>query len=337
MTPTRISFCIPTHNFGRFIGDAIESVCAQYRPGTEIVILDGASTDGTRDEMGRYQATLPYLSYHYQPFKGGIDADIMRCIALAKGDYCWLLSADDALAEGALARIWEEIKRGCDVYLCNRVLCDKDLSPQGTQSWLSGEAGDERIILDDDKALGRYFDRASSIGALFSYMSTIIVKRESWNRAAPDGALTGTNYAHVHRLFSMRSFGATMGYIAAPLVSCRGSNDSFLSLGLAGRHLIDLCGFQLIAESLFPRDARLRRRFKKVVRREHHWVTWVWLRSVVEDDAEWAKIRGVLPHYGYGGLTILAMELLARLPHGVTLAHMLRNAAVRIRQRLSSK
>jgi abequosyltransferase len=330
MTATRLSICIPTHNFGQFIGEAIESVRKQHLPGTEIVILDGASTDNTRDVVARHQVECPYIRYHLQPFKGGIDADMERCVALARGEFCWLLSADDALVDGALRRIYGDIEAARDVYLCNRLLCDKDLKPQHPQSWLAGTVGDFEVDLADDRALSQYFDRANSIGALFSYMSTIIFRRESWNRVAPDPALAGTNYVHIHRLFGMRSFHGTMKYLAAPLVLCRGDNDSFLSLGLLGRHLIDLRGFHLIAQLLFPGDVRLRGCFKEVVNREHHWVTWVWLRSVTDDDIKWQEIRRALPDYGYGRLTIFAIECLARIPNGVTFAHVLRNLGSRV-------
>lgn len=336
MSDVKLSICIPTYNFAQFIGDAIESVRKQYLPGTEIVILDGGSTDNTRDIVARHQAECPYIRYQLQPFKGGIDADMARSIALAQGEYCWLLSADDALADGALRRIYGEIEAARDVYLCNRLLCDKDLKPLRPQSWLAPEVGDFDVDLANDDALSQYFGRASSIGALFSYMSTIILKRESWSRIAPDPDSMGTNYAHVHRLFAMRAIQGKMKYLAAPLVLCRGDNDSFLSLGLLGRHLIDLRGFHLIAQLLFPRDVRLRGRFKEVVNREHHWVTWVWLRSVTHDDMQWQEIRRALPDYGYGRLTIFAMECLARMPNGVTYAHFLRNHTSRICSRAGS-
>lgn len=324
MAEIRLSICIPTYNYGRFIGSAIDSIRSQYLPGTEIVVLDGGSTDDTREIVERYREECPYVNYHYQPVKGGIDQDMARTVALARGRYCWLLSADDALADGALRRIFDEIESAHDVYLCNRTLCDIELRPLRPQSWLSGTGEDAEIDLDDDQKLAQYFGRAQSIGALFSFMSTIIFRRDSWNRVDARAALMGTNYAHVHRLFAMRSFGGKMKYLAAPLVLCRGDNDSFLSLGLAGRHYIDLRGFHMIAAALFPQSALLRKRFKGVINREHHWVVWVWLRSVIKDQAEWERIRQMLPEYGYGRPVIFAMECLARIPYGVSFAHLLR-------------
>ena len=49
MARPQLSICIPTYNFGEFIGQALESLQRQYRPGVEVVILDGGSTDSTAD------------------------------------------------------------------------------------------------------------------------------------------------------------------------------------------------------------------------------------------------------------------------------------------------
>ena len=312
MTPLRLSICIPTHNFGDFIGDAIKSVQTQYVPGTDIVILDGGSTDRTREVVESYQARCSYIHYHFQSFKGGIDADLARSVELAHGEYCWLLSADDALVDGALKRIHRELDAACDVYLCNRILCDLSLKPERSQSWLRGGPTDFEINLGDDAALFRYFGRAVSVGALFSYMSTIIFKRSSWALSEPAPGLTGTNYSHVQRLFSMRGFNARMKYLAAPLVLCRTGNDSFMSRGVTARYLIDMHGFDTAAHTIFPHNARLRSRFKGVVNREHRWTNWVWLRSMIKDDAEWAKVVRELMRYGYGKSAIVAIEWLAK-------------------------
>ena len=43
-----VSVCIPTYNYARFLGQAIESVLAQTWGDFELVISDNASTDETR-------------------------------------------------------------------------------------------------------------------------------------------------------------------------------------------------------------------------------------------------------------------------------------------------
>lgn len=45
----RLSICMPTYNFGKFIGETLESIMKQIPDGVEIVVLDGGSTDNTCD------------------------------------------------------------------------------------------------------------------------------------------------------------------------------------------------------------------------------------------------------------------------------------------------
>jgi len=319
-----LSICIPTYNFGEFIGDALASVRQQLVPGIEVIVLDGASTDDTATVVGRHQRDCPEIRYHRQAAKGGIDSDMDQSVRLARGTYCWLLSADDALAANAVERIYAELRRGCDVYLCERILCDRSLTPQRRQRWLHGAPPPSEVRLNDDRALCAYLAAAVSIGALFSYMSAIVVQRESWLRSEPPPIVLGTNYAHVYRLFAMRKFGGTLGYIPESLVLCRTGNDSFLSEGIVRRHYLDLHGFRLIGDELFPDSPRLRRLFREAVNREHHWVTWVWIATIASDE-EWAQIRKLLRGYGYSAPTLWAIKLMSRLPNGVINAHRLRN------------
>lgn len=44
MDHPRLSICIPTYNFGEFIGETLDSIVCQATDETEIVIVDGAST-----------------------------------------------------------------------------------------------------------------------------------------------------------------------------------------------------------------------------------------------------------------------------------------------------
>lgn len=56
VTAPALSVCIPTYNFGAFIGDAIESVLRGPLQQLEIVVLDGGSTDGTAAVVADFQA-----------------------------------------------------------------------------------------------------------------------------------------------------------------------------------------------------------------------------------------------------------------------------------------
>ena len=73
MNPIRLSICMPTYNFGRFIGEALDSIMKQATDEVEIIVLDGASTDNTLDVVRSFQARFPRIYYHCLSRRGGID------------------------------------------------------------------------------------------------------------------------------------------------------------------------------------------------------------------------------------------------------------------------
>ena len=96
MGDLRLSICVPTYNFGEFIGETLESIIGQQTSDeVEIVVGDGGSTDNTAEVVKRYQAYFPRLTYHNFGKKSGIDLDLSKTVELARGDYCWLMSSDD--------------------------------------------------------------------------------------------------------------------------------------------------------------------------------------------------------------------------------------------------
>ena len=298
MSKISLSICIPTYNFGFIIGETLKSVIDQSSDDIEVVVVDGGSTDNTKDIVLGFQQLFPRISYHRLDAKGGIDKDLARSVELARGSYCWLMSSDDVFKSGAIQRVINEIKLGCDIYLCNRTECDRSLKPVRNSPWLLKEVEDNIFNLSTKEELINYFDKSQSIGALFSYMSSIIVCRDKWNGATYDERFTGSNFAHVFRLFSILQNGGTLKYIRDPLILCRGNNDSFLERGLFNRYLIDIDGYLLLAAQLFSDDA-VRRSFLAVMQREHKWYEFATLKILAPDRGAWNALEPRLFAYGY--------------------------------------
>lgn len=298
MNAIRLSICIPTYNFGEFIGETLRALVEQRMDGVEVVVLDGGSTDDTPAIVERFAAELPGLVYRRLDRPGGIDGDLARAVAAARGEYCWLLSSDDVPAPGAVARIVRELGSGDDVYLCNRTECDRALRPLRSGTWLAPELGDTTFRLSEPGELERYLASARSIGALFSYISSIVVRRERWEASAVDARATGTHYAHVARIFGLLRAG-TLRYVRAPLVLCRGENDSFARSGVVRRFMIDVDGYLLLADLLFP-DGPTRRAFLHVMTLEHPWYVFAEIRSRLEGAGAWRALATKLHAVGYG-------------------------------------
>lgn len=301
MRTPKLSFCIPTYNYGRYIRTAIESVRSQAPAGVEVVVLDGGSTDDTRKVVQEIAAAWPAIRYVHQETRGGIDADLARSVELATGEYCWLLSADDALQDGAVTRILAECEDGNDILLCNRVWCDAQLRPLDPQSWLADGSMDHTIDLSNAGEVLTYLRAARSLGALFSFMSCIGFRREAWARTQ---APTVPCYTHVGRLFEMGRGGARFRYLAEPLILCRGGADSFGAGGVARRLLVDLRGYRDLADALFPADQPSREAFLGVMRREHPLRRWAGARMRTPDRDLWREVELELGAYGFSSLEL---------------------------------
>ncbi len=298
MSTIRLSICIPTYNYGQFIGETLKGVVDQARGDVEVVVVDGGSTDNTSEIVTGFQKLFPWIAYHRLDKKSGIDKDMAKTVELARGDYCWLMSSDDVIKPGGIQRVLTEIENDNDIYLCNRTECDRNLTPVQDRLWLSEEIDDHIFNLSVKEELISYFNKSQSLGALFSYMSSIIVRRDRWNEIQYDERFTGSNYAHVFRLFSILLDNGTLKYVREPLVLCRGDNDSFAESGLFNRCMIDFDGYLLLALQLFPDDT-VRRSFLFVMQRHYKWHDFVTLRHLAPDNASRKKLTDKFMAFGY--------------------------------------
>jgi hypothetical protein len=107
-----ISVIIPTHNYGSFIGEAIESILVQDYPPEriEIIVVDDGSTDNTREVTQKYAGAVTYL---YGERKG-VAAARNRGVSHAKGEIITFLDADDIWLPKRTKRVAEAFARHPD-------------------------------------------------------------------------------------------------------------------------------------------------------------------------------------------------------------------------------
>lgn len=279
-----LSFCIPTYNFGVFIGDTLESIVSQATDEVEIVILDGGSTDDTAQVVERYRDRFPRLRYVRRPVKGGIDRDMALAVEHARGEYCWLFGADDLLREGAIARVLDAIRSGDDVYLVETTLCTREMKPLFPQRNL--EIREERTfdLSRTDERL-RYFELAANTQAFFSFCGAVVFRRDRWSSAAADAVepFIGSCWAHAARLFSLVPNGLRVHHIPGPLTLKRMENDSFSAQGPASRVRIGIEGYLRIADVFFDNSSAEAAHIRRCLRAEY---TLVFMTGTMIDVVE---------------------------------------------------
>jgi glycosyltransferase involved in cell wall biosynthesis len=95
-----VSVVIPTYNYGRFIGETVESALAQtYRP-VETIVVDDGSTDDTRERLAVYGSRVRYI---YQQNRG-LSAARNAGIRASQGEFIALLDSDDLWMPDKLER-----------------------------------------------------------------------------------------------------------------------------------------------------------------------------------------------------------------------------------------
>jgi hypothetical protein len=97
-----ISIVINNFNYARYLPQSIESALSQTHPRIEVVVVDDASSDDSRQVIARYSGrVIPVL----QERNGGQGAAINAGFRASRGDIVMLLDADDYLYPHAAERV----------------------------------------------------------------------------------------------------------------------------------------------------------------------------------------------------------------------------------------
>lgn len=266
MTP-KLSICIPTYNFGEFIGETLRSIVDQATDEVEIVIVDGASTDNTKAIVQDWQQKFPGIKYRRLVRKGGIDHDLAQSVELASGEYCWLFSSDDVMRPHALERVFRHLGSACDLYVCEHSMCDKNMRVLHDYP-IFADARSRLVEFSDSQSRLECLAAGLNTEALFSFMSGLIVRRVKWLSVEPDAKFLGSCWWHIARLLEMARTRLSVCYVSEVWLDKRGDNDSFSDRGVVNRFRIAVDGFIRISTHFFGRHSTEYRETRRFLRNE---------------------------------------------------------------------
>ena len=107
-----VSIVTPSFNQAAFLEETVLSVLKQDYPAIEYIIVDGGSTDGSREIIERYSDRLGW--WVSEPDKGQTDA-LNKGFARANGEILAWLNSDDTYLPGALAQAVERLQQNPEV------------------------------------------------------------------------------------------------------------------------------------------------------------------------------------------------------------------------------
>lgn len=173
-----LSLYVPTYNRAALLSQSLRAVLGQLTPemtpSVEVVVADNASPDDTPAAVARAQAEFPHIPIRSvrRPENIGCDANFTDSPNQTRGEFVYMLSDDDLLLPGAVAKLLELIREhpNLDAFALNVSHFTTDLESQNTQVGFPLE--EDRIVQDRDEALLLF-------GSHISFLSCMAFRRES--------------------------------------------------------------------------------------------------------------------------------------------------------------
>ncbi|MGD0502329.1 MAG: glycosyltransferase family 2 protein [Steroidobacteraceae bacterium] len=156
-----VSICIPTFNYGQFIGQSLGSASAQTFRDTEILVLDNASQDNTEEIVAAAALRDPRIRYIRHSRNIGLIANFNACIETARGTYVKLLCADDSLQPDCVSRLVEAFERNSGVTLAG---CARAVTDESLHTLRVARARSEFEVVSGDAMIGECFFFGNRIG-----------------------------------------------------------------------------------------------------------------------------------------------------------------------------
>lgn len=200
MSNIKLSICIATLNRAAFIGETLESILSQIKTPAEVevVIVDGASTDGTPDIVRGFQHRYACIHYVRLAQKGGVDRDYAHSVEQAHGEYCWLFSDDDLLKPGAVEAVLATLQQSHDLHdliVVNAETRGADLAEGIHERQLRKTHDEHYPATSADQE--RFFAEAAGY---LSFIGCVVIKRSLW-QARQKEQYFGTEFIHIGVIF----------------------------------------------------------------------------------------------------------------------------------------
>lgn len=312
-----LSVCIPVFNREDYLLETLNSLIPQVSDEVEVCISDNCSTDSTFSIIENARRQSPRVRVQRQATNVGADRNFMDVADMARGEYFVILGSDDLVQQNYVQEVLKLIKvHAPTILLCNRTTFERDLSTQKREYALRLP---HKRLFRFGTDFKNYLNSAKSLCAIFSFLSTVIICRESWNSIPKSSLWIGSGYSHTHRLFGVlfkQTSESSILYCPKHLIICRLGNDSFRAQGLPNRVMLDLNAFLHISSEFDRRgltdEATL---ILKLLKGEYGFWRLVRYQSLLIADPNWVRcLRTMINGRIYSSYAIFVTVILGSIP-----------------------
>lgn len=249
----KLSICIPTYNFGKYIIKTLESIYNQNSNHLEVIILDGASNDDTNFLVKKFISINNLNNFFYLKMneRGGIFKDVNKLITLANGYYIWLISADDVLESNIINLIFDKLNHDYDILLTQHYESNIYLENKLKYKIMNFDK-DKLFNLRNKNDYQNYFKKSLSSETFFTFLSTPIFKKKIWKNNFLFDKRCSPWVVAINLLENIAQKNIKIYYFSNYFLTRRGGNDSFLiNDDLIRRYLLNIIEFKKVFSHFF--------------------------------------------------------------------------------------
>jgi len=93
-----VSVLMPNYNHAHYLPRALDAILAQTWADLEIIVVDDASTDNSRDVIAEYSRRDPRVRSIFLAENAGVNHAVVRALEVAEGEFICCAAADDFVA-----------------------------------------------------------------------------------------------------------------------------------------------------------------------------------------------------------------------------------------------
>lgn len=111
----KLSVIICIYNVGNRLKKTLDSILSQNFDDYEVVVIDGASSDGAIDVIGDYEKKFQGRLRWVSEKDSGIYEAMNKGVRMARGEFLNIIGAGDWYEDGAFEKVFDAIKNNSDV------------------------------------------------------------------------------------------------------------------------------------------------------------------------------------------------------------------------------
>lgn len=222
----KLSICIPTYNRANMLKEALNSIIISakgFEESIEIIILDNASSDNTKDVAQEFLSGYGFIKYLCHEKTIGGNLNIYEAAKKGTAEYIWIFSDDDKIIPETIKTVLGLIDSGYNLIKYNSSVWTQDFSSCLKASYLPYKK---------DSVFKSHNELMKKFSLHLGFISSVVFKRDVYFSISSEEYIKFIEYGfpHLYAIYSGLINNCTAYFVSKPLIEQRGLNSEYKTL-----------------------------------------------------------------------------------------------------------